>query len=64
MNAINHILQHWKTSAAGVVLGPAVFHLVQSGCGTANWHDWAWKIGAGAATLVLGLIAKDPGSKP
>lgn len=60
VNAINHVIQHWITSVAGVVGGGAAFTLLQSGCGTSNWKSWAIAVGFAA----LGLVAKDPGSKP
>lgn len=60
LNAINHVIDHWKTSVAGTTLGATAFTLLQSGCGTHSWKSWA--IGVGFAAL--GLVAKDPGSKP
>lgn len=57
---IGHILTHWKTSLAGLVLGPTAFTLLQSGCGAHDWKSWAVAIGIAG----LGLVAKDPGSKP
>lgn len=57
---LSHIIEHWKTSVAGTALGGTAFALLQSGCGATSWKSWAVSIGIAA----LGLVAKDPGSKP
>lgn len=58
MNALTHVLQHWKTSLGGTSLGAVAFHLMQSGCGTSSWKSWSVAL----AVAGLGLVAKDPGS--
>jgi len=57
---IGHILTHWKTSLAGTALGGTVLALSQAGCGATSLKSWTLAV----AVAGLGLIAKDPGSKP
>ena len=57
MDAVVNRLTHWKTTAAGVGIGGAVYYVLTS------WHcqlpsDWlAW--GLTAAPAVLGMLSKD-----
>ena len=50
MNAVRHIFTHWMTSSFGVAIGALAWFT--SNCPTSKY--------AAGATVILGLLAKDP----
>ena len=65
MNAFSNIVNHPKTSAAGVLIGIVSVASVLSQQGVTLGHVGSGDVlsmVAGVATVLLGLVAKDPGA--
>jgi hypothetical protein len=57
---LTNVIRHPLTSIAGILTGGTLFAVVQAGCGTMSWKAWLVAV----LPTLLGLAAKDPGSKP